>query len=183
MQPYLSQSTFSKLMRILFGVPQRPILGLPLVVIYICDLLILNDNLEFGSYADDTTPFVYGKHFDEILGELQKYMTKICEWFLHNRLKTNANKFHLFLDSFIDKAISIKNFDIKSRYAEINLGVTIDTNLSFSEHATYLCLTANRKLHALHSAHWGINPPLKNTTPSSLPSPPLKSVNRPSPPF
>ena len=84
MQPYLSQSTFSKLMRILFGVPQRPILGLPLVAIYICDLLVLNDNLEFGSYADDTTPF------DEILGELQKYMTKICEWFLHNCLKTNA---------------------------------------------------------------------------------------------
>ena len=92
-------------------------------------------------------------------------------------------QFHLFLDPFIDKAISIKNFDIKSRYAEINLGVTIDTNLSFSEHATYLCLTANRKSHALLSAHWGINSPLKNTTPSFLPSPPLKSVNRPSPPF
>ena len=29
------------------------------------------------------------------------------------------------------------------------MGVTIDSNLSFSEHVTYLCATANRKLHAL----------------------------------
>ena len=27
--------------------------------------------------------------------------------------------------------------------------MTIDSNLSFSEHVTYLCATANRKLHAL----------------------------------
>ena len=32
------------------------------------------------------------------------------------------------------------------------LGVTIDNNLSFSEHVTYLCATANRKLHALSRA-------------------------------
>ena len=37
----------------------------------------LNDHLEFGSYADDTTPFVYGENFDEILGELEKHMAKI----------------------------------------------------------------------------------------------------------
>ena len=29
------------------------------------------------------------------------------------------------------------------------MGVTIDSNLSFSEHVTYLCATTNRKLYAL----------------------------------
>ena len=38
---------------------------------------------------------------------------------------------------------------MKSSYAEVLLGVTIDSNLSFSEHVTYLCGTANRKLRAL----------------------------------
>ena len=58
-------------------------------------------------------------------------------------------KFHLFLSPFVDKAISMENFTIKSSYAEVLFGVAIGSNLSFSEHVTYLCETANRKLHAL----------------------------------
>ena len=70
-----------------------------------------------------------GKTFDEILGELEKRMAKISEWFLHNYLKANAKMFHLFLSPFVDKAINIGNFTIKSSYAEVLLGVTTDSNL------------------------------------------------------
>ena len=70
-----------------------------------------------------------GKIFDEILGELEKHMAKISEWFLHNYLNANAKKFHLFLSSFVDKAINIGNFTTKSSYAEVHLGVTTDSNL------------------------------------------------------
>ena len=83
-------------MSILFDVPQGSILGPLLFIILICNLFILNDHLEFGSYADDTTSFVYGGNFDEILGELERHMAKISEWFLHNCFKANAKKFHLF---------------------------------------------------------------------------------------
>ena len=38
---------------------------------------------------------------------------------------------------------------MKSNNAEVFLRVTIDSNLSFSEHVKYLCATVNRKLHAL----------------------------------
>ena len=76
-------------------------------------------------------------------------MVKTSEWFLHNYLKANAKKFHLFLSPFVDKSINIESFTIRSSYAEVLFGVTIDSNLSFSEHVTYLCATANRKLHAL----------------------------------
>ena len=112
-------------------------------------MFILNNHLEFGSYADDTTPFVYGQNFDEIHGELEKHMGKISEWFLHNYLKANAKKFYLFLNPFLGKVINTENFTIRSSYAEVLLGVTIDSNLSYSEHVTYLCATANHKLHAL----------------------------------
>ena len=64
---------------------------------------------------------------------------------LHNCLKANAKKFHPFLSPFVDKAINREIFAIKSSYAEVFLGVTIDINLSFSEHVTYLSATANRK--------------------------------------
>ena len=71
-----------------------------------------------------------GKIFDEILGELEKHMAKISEWFLHNCLKANTKKCHLFLSPFVDKAINIENFTTKSSYAEVLLGVTTDSNLS-----------------------------------------------------
>ena len=136
-------------MSILFGDPQGSISGPLLFILHICGLFILSDHHEFGSYADDTTLFVYGESFDEILGELEKYMAKISEWFLYYCLKANAKKFHLFVIPFVDNAINIKNITIKSSYAQVSLEVTIISNLSFTQHEMYLCATANRKLHAL----------------------------------
>ena len=142
-------STFSELMSILFGVPQGSILRPLSFIIYICDLFILNDGLVCGSYADDTTPFVYWQNSEEILGELENQMAKTSEYFLLIFLKANGQHFHLFLILFVDKVTNIENFIIKLSYSEVLLGVTFDSNLRFSEHVTCLCATANRKLYAL----------------------------------
>ena len=103
----------------------------------------------WGSYADNTTPLVYRENLDQILGELEKHMTKISEWYLYNCLKANVKKFQFSFSPFVEKAINIENFTIKSSDTEVLLGITIDSNLSFSEYVTYLCATVNRKLHAL----------------------------------
>ena len=66
-------------MSILLDVPQGSISRPLLFIIYICNLFIPNDHLEFESYVDATTPFVYGENFDEILGELEKHMAKISK--------------------------------------------------------------------------------------------------------
>ena len=41
-------------MSILCGAPRGFILGPVLIIVYICDLFILNDHLDFRSYANDT---------------------------------------------------------------------------------------------------------------------------------
>ena len=48
--------------------------------------------IEFGSYADDTTPSGYGENFGQILTELRKHMASVSEWFWHNYLKPNPKK-------------------------------------------------------------------------------------------
>ena len=45
--------------------------------------------------------------------------------------------------------ITVENYVNKSSGVEDLLGVAIDSNLNFKEHALYLCKKANCKLHAL----------------------------------
>ena len=56
--------------------------------------------IEFGSYADDTTPSGYGENFGQILTELRKHMASVSEWFWHNYLKANPKKESSLLKSF-----------------------------------------------------------------------------------
>ena len=52
---------------LIFGVPQRSILGSMLFNIYFCDLFMFTDNVDIASYADDTTPYVSGVTLDSTL--------------------------------------------------------------------------------------------------------------------
>ena len=67
--------TFSKLL----SVPEGSVLGPFLFIISVCHVFILNDDIGFRSYANDTTAFSFDGNFDQILDELEKHMTKIPE--------------------------------------------------------------------------------------------------------
>ena len=124
-------SSFSELLNIIYGVPQGSILGPLLFIIYICDLFIVNKDVNFSSYADDTTPFITGMSFEQIIPELEIILSDISQWFMNNNLKANAGKFHLFLSPYEDETITVENYVIKSIGVEELLGVTIDSSLNF----------------------------------------------------
>ena len=142
-------SSFSELLNIIFGVPQGSIIGPLLFIIYICDFFIVNKDVNFSSYAGDTTPFIPGISFEQIIPKLESILSDISQWFMNNNLKANARKFRLFLSPPEHQIITVENHVIKSSVVEKLLEVTIDSNLNFKEHILSLCKKASRKLHAL----------------------------------
>ena len=100
-------ASFSELLNIIYGFPQRSILGPLLFFIYICDLFIVNKDVNFSSYADDTTLFITGMRFRQIIPELESILSDISRWFMNNNLKANAGKFHLFLNPYADQTITV----------------------------------------------------------------------------
>ena len=67
-------SSFRELLNIIYGGPQGSILGLLLFIIYVCDLFIVNKKVNFPSYADDTTAFITGMSFEQIIPELENIL-------------------------------------------------------------------------------------------------------------
>ena len=141
--------SFSNFWNIFFGVPQGSILFPLLFIIYIRDLFIEYEAIEFAGYPDDTTPYTYGQSFDEIIEKLETDMSNICELFHHNGFKVNSGKFLFLLSPFVDRTIKIMRSTIKTSNEEVLLGMRIDSDVTFEEHVTSICYNANQIRHAL----------------------------------
>ena len=54
-------------------------------------------NVDFASYADDSTIYDTGDNIDEVIFSLQRSSKKLFKWFPDNQLKTNEEKCHLIV--------------------------------------------------------------------------------------
>ena len=54
-------------------------------------------NVDFASYADDSTVYDAGDNIAEVLLSLQGSSKKLFKWFAGNQMKTNKDKCHLIL--------------------------------------------------------------------------------------
>ena len=89
---------FSSWLDIVVGVPQGSILGPLLFNIFLCDMFLFSNDIDFESYADDNTPYCIGKTPEEVISQLEKSSKSIFEWFDNHGLKGNPDKSHLLLN-------------------------------------------------------------------------------------
>ena len=104
--------------------------------------LFCND-IDFASYADDSTPYCIGKIPEEVISQLGKSSRPIFEWFENNGMKVNPDKCHLLLSKNENFEANINQNRIFNTRFEKLIGVTFDHLIS------KICKTASNKLHAL----------------------------------
>ena len=78
-----------------FDVPQGFILGPLLFNIFICDLFLIMNKVDFANYADDNMPYVIGNGVKEAINSLKKASDELFYWFANNQMKANPDKCHL----------------------------------------------------------------------------------------
>ena len=88
---------FSSWLDIVVGVPQGSILGPLLFNIFLCDMFLFCNDIDFASYADNSTPYCIGKTPEEVISQLEKSSKSIFEWFEINGMKANPDQCHLLV--------------------------------------------------------------------------------------
>ena len=94
----------------------------------------MND-VDFGSYADDNTPFFVANDLDEVIFKLQGAPKTVFQWFADNQMKANPDKCHFICSSNLKTSIMIENRQIHT----CEKGVFFDSKLTFHSHIDNIC--------------------------------------------
>ena len=161
LKSYLEHRTFSvhiggedsKIMNMLFGVPQGSLLGPVLFNLYTKDLVLIarKYNLSIHIYADDTQLYIGFENDDNttnIKNNIDSCLSDINEWMLRNFLKLNPTKTKVIfigskrqLNQF--GGMSISDIPLENYEHDVvkSLGVYIDSTLSMTHDINKKCST------------------------------------------
>ena len=76
---------------------------------------------------------------EEMLKILEVKTSIVPNWFQVNEMKSNDDKCHLIVANHDKVSVRLGGETIKGSNSVELLGVTIDNNLNFTEHVSYLC--------------------------------------------
>ena len=135
------------------GVPQGSVPGPLLFNICLNDLFFLSEFTDLCNFADDVTCHACDMDLKSLIKRLEHDRFLAIEWFENNNLKLNQDKCHLLVSGYKTENVwaNIGNEKIWESNKQKLLGLDIDRNLNFNEHAYSLCRKAGNKLARLQN--------------------------------
>ena len=133
------------------GVSQGSILGPLLFNIYINDLLLCIEKSGICNFADDNTLYASGENIGDVATCLEVDIENVLKWFDSNRMVANPEKFQVMflgLPKTANICIEIDDLVLVPKDNVKLLGITIDSELKFTDHVKSLCAKTSRKVTA-----------------------------------
>lgn len=149
------QNSLSKKYEISLGTPQGSVLGPLIFLIYVNELPNFISYGKVIMYADDTSIVISAKTQIELEYKVNYILQQFDHWCSQNRLIVNHNK-TVCIKFTAKKQLDNTNYNIIVGQHQIQpqiktkfLGITLDENLSWSEHMHQLCNKLNRSCFAI----------------------------------
>ena len=119
--------------------------------IYLNYLLFIENDCDVCNFADDTTYHACDKDLANLIEKLECSSRKAIDWFKNNYMKLNEDKCHILVSGYKHECVIAKigDADIIESCNEKLLGISIDIELTFSNHVNQIYKKASNKLNAL----------------------------------
>ena len=109
----------------------------------------------FAHFADDTTVFASGSDINNVHATVNRELVGVDNWLKASRFSLNVSKTSYMLISNQKNAVDIRIRDlILTKVSTVKfLGVTLDENLTFNEHAKNVTTKISKSVGVMRRLH------------------------------